>query len=139
MRLTTAAFAFRHLGIDFVRRYHRLQLDAEPTTFDTPVLFVANHGFGGIFDLNVFAIGAAVEQLELDRPVRVLTHQLAWTLRVGAFIEPLGARPASRDSAREAFGDGQHVVVLPGGDLDAFKSWEDPAYRCFFGDYYRHL
>jgi hypothetical protein len=44
---------------------------------------VANHGFGGIFDLNVFATGAAMEQMQLDRPVTILTHQLAWTMGMG--------------------------------------------------------
>jgi hypothetical protein len=66
--LNTAALAFRRLGIDFVRRYNRLDVDTEPSTFDCPVLFVANHGFGGLFDLNVFATGATLERLELDRP-----------------------------------------------------------------------
>lgn len=73
--LNTAALAFRRLGIDFVRRYDRLDVDTESSTFDGPVLFVANHGFGGIFDLNVFATGAALEQLELDRPLAILTHR----------------------------------------------------------------
>ncbi|MCV7420632.1 acyltransferase family protein [Mycobacterium yunnanensis] len=123
--LTTAAAAFRHLGVDFVRRYNRLDVQADPTTFDGPVLFVANHGFGGIFDLNVFALGAALDQLELDRPVTILTHQLAWTLGVGRFVEALGARPASQHSAEEAFDNGHHVVVFPGGDLDAMKTFED--------------
>ena len=121
----TAASAFRRLSIDFVRRYNRLDVVAEPATFDGPVLFVANHGFGGIFDLNVFAAGAALEQLELTRPVTILTHQLAWTLGVGRFVEALGAQPASRHSAEEAFDQGNHVAVFPGGDLDAMKSWED--------------
>ena len=123
--LTTAALAFRRLGIDFVRRYNRLDVDADASTFDGPVLFVANHGFGGIFDLNVFATGAALEQLELDRPLTILTHQLAWTVGVGRFIESLGARPAARSSAEEAFADGHNVLVFPGGDLDAAKSWQD--------------
>jgi hypothetical protein len=104
--LTTAAIAFRRLGIDFVRRYNRLDMDAEPTTFDSPVLFVANHGFGGIFDLNVFATGAALEQLQLERPLTILTHKLAWTVGVGRLIEPLGARPAAKRSAEEAFAHG---------------------------------
>lgn len=131
--LSTAAFALRDLGTDFVRRYHRLEIDAPSTALDTLVLFVANHGFGGIFDLNVFATGAALDQLHLDRPVTILTHQLAWTLGVGPLIEPLGARPASQHSADEAFGEGHHVLVFPGGDLDASKSWEDRNHIVFGG------
>ena len=120
-----AALAFRRLAIEFVRRYNRLEISTEPQTLTEPVLFVANHGFGGIFDLNVFAVGAAFEQLDLDRDVTILTHQLAWTLGVGPLIEPIGARPASRQSAEEAFGRGEHVAVFPGGDIDAAKSWDD--------------
>jgi 1-acyl-sn-glycerol-3-phosphate acyltransferase len=121
---TTALVAFRRLGIEFVRRYNRLDITAAAQELTDPVLFVANHGFGGIFDLNVFAVSAAFEHLELDRDVTILTHQLAWTLGVGRFIEPLGARPASPDSARDAFARGEHVAVFPGGDIDAAKSWE---------------
>lgn len=115
----------RQLGIEFVRRYHRLEIDSDAPELESPVLFVANHGFGGIFDLNVLAMGAALEQLKLTRPITILTHQLAWILKVGPLLEPLGARPASHESAREAYENGHHVVVLPGGDLDAAKAWED--------------
>jgi len=121
----TAIATLRKLGIDFVRRYHRLEIDSAVGVPDGPVLFVANHGFGGIFDLNVFSILAAFEDLELDRPVTMLTHQIAWTLQVGKLLEPFGARPASRDAAMEAFARGDHVLVLPGGDVDAFKAFED--------------
>lgn len=120
-----AAFAFRRLAIEFVRRYNRLEVTAESGAPGGPVLFVANHGFGGIFDLNVFAVGATFEELKLDRDVTILTHQVAWTLGVGRLIEPLGARPASTQSAQEAFGRGEHVAVFPGGDLDAAKAWEE--------------
>lgn len=123
--LKTALLAFRRLGTEFVRRYNRLDIDVEPATLDGPVLFVGNHGFAGIFDLNVFAASAALDEMELDRPLTILTHQLAWTLGVGRFIEPLGARPAAQESADEAFAAGHHVLVFPGGDLDAGKSWED--------------
>lgn len=121
--LEAALGAFRHGAVQFVRRYHRLQIDLEVTSLPKPVLFVANHGFGGIFDLNVMAATAALEDLKLDRPVTFLTHQLAWTLGVGPIIELLGARPASEESATEAFANGHHVMVFPGGDLDAGKSF----------------
>jgi len=123
--LDRALAAARGIAIDFVRRYHRLDVDLEVGSLSEPVLFVANHGFGGIFDLNVLAVGAALDDLELDRPVTILTHQSAWTLGLGPLIEHAGARPASPDSAREAFATGHHVVVFPGGDLDAFKSFAD--------------
>ncbi len=123
--LDKALAAFRRRAIDFVRRYNRLQIDLDTTTFTGPVLFVANHGFGGLFDLNVLAVCAALEDLQLDRPVTFLAHQLAWTLGVGPLIEHLGAQLASHDSAQRAFEEGHHVVVFPGGDLDAFKSWTD--------------
>src|SRR5450755_2762048 len=104
-----------------VRHYHRLDIALPPDRPDQPVLFVANHGFGGIFDLNVLATFAALEALQLTRPVTALTHQIAWTPQVGTLIEALGARPASRASALESFTRGEHVLVFPGGDLDGGK------------------
>jgi len=122
--IAVAMSAISSAAGDFVRRYHRLDIDAQIPAPRDPVLFVANHGFGGVVDLNVFAVRATLEALDLDRPVTILTHQLAWTLGVGRLLEPLGARPASRDSAAEAFADGQHVLVFPGGDKDAAKTFE---------------
>jgi 1-acyl-sn-glycerol-3-phosphate acyltransferase len=120
-----AVSALRKLGIDWVRRYHRLEIDGDLEVPEEPVLFVANHGFGGIFDLNVCAVLATFDVLELDLPVTMLTHQIAWTLGVGRLLEPYGARPASREAATDAFAAGHHVLVLPGGDLDAFKDFAD--------------
>lgn len=115
----------RTLGIQWVRRYHRLDTQGELTTPNQPVLFVANHGFGGIFDLNVLAAMSVFDQLQLDRPVTFLTHQIAWTLGIGPRLERHGARPASRTAATNAFAAGEHVLVFPGGDVDAFKSHAD--------------
>lgn len=124
--VATAVALIRKLGIDFIRRYNRLNIEgADQGMFDGPVLFVANHGFGGVFDLNVLAIVAALTEMGVEQEVVMLTHQSAWALKVGKLIEPLGARPASRESAEQAFASGSHVVVLPGGDLDAFKPWSD--------------
>lgn len=128
-----AAFALQRLCIEWVRRCHRLDLTGDLTAPEAPVLFVANHGFGGVFDLNVFAVLAAFDTMALDRPVTILTHQLAWTLKVGRLLEPLGARPASRTTALKAVAEGHHVLALPGGDLDAFKDHRD-RHRIVFGE-----
>ena len=124
--------SLKGFGIGVVRRWHRWEVDGALEPPEEQVLFVANHGFGGITDLNVFAALAAFDEMGLDREVTALVHQLAWTLRVGPLIEPLGARPASRESAMEAFARGDHVLVLPGGDLEAFKPFPD-RHRIVFG------
>ncbi|MCW1957050.1 MAG: glycerol acyltransferase, partial [Mycobacterium sp.] len=71
--IESALNSIRHRVIEFVRRYHRLQVDVEVGALDHPVLFVANHGFGGVVDLNVMAVGAALEDIAVDRPVTFLT------------------------------------------------------------------
>lgn len=38
--LDSALSAFRHRATEFVRRYHRLDIDREVGSLDTPVLFV---------------------------------------------------------------------------------------------------
>ncbi len=122
--LVRALTSVHRLGIEAVRSYHRLDVTLPPDRLeDRPHLFVANHGFGTIFDLNVFATFAALDRLGLSRPVTALTHEIAWTLRVGTLLETLGARPASRAAALDAFARGEHVLVFPGGDLDGGKSF----------------
>ena len=87
-----------------IRRYHRLTIDIEAPTPHSPVLFVANHGFGSVFDLNVYATLAALDRLELDRPVTALVHQLGWRIGLGPAFEFFGGLPASPASLRKALG-----------------------------------
>lgn len=112
-------------GGDVVARWTRLEYHVPETLPEPPALIVANHGFGGIFDLNAFVLATLANRLcpPENRSVTILTHQLAWTLGVGYLLEPAGFRPAGRDAATEALAAGQYVIVLPGGDLDASKSF----------------
>jgi 1-acyl-sn-glycerol-3-phosphate acyltransferase len=121
--LGRAVHGLRRIASGAVRRYNRLEVIVDAPLPDEPALLVANHGFGGILDLNVFAIFAALDELGVDREVISLTHHMAWLMRVGPIIEAAGARPANRESAVAAFAAGHHVLVLPGGDLDAGKPW----------------
>lgn len=110
---------------EYLRRYHRWTISGDLTKPARPSLFVSHHGYGSAFDLNVFAAIAALDELKLDEPVVVLAHELAWRIGLGRIIEPFGVRRASRESALEAFSQGQHVVVMPGGDVDGFKPHRD--------------
>jgi 1-acyl-sn-glycerol-3-phosphate acyltransferase len=124
--LVGAVRAARRAGIAFLRRYHRLEITTTNRIPEGgPVLFVTNHGFGGAADLNVLAALAALEQCELTREVTILCHQIAWTLGLGKIVEAGGAQPATHHSATEAFKLGHHVLVAPGGDIEAAKSFAD--------------
>jgi 1-acyl-sn-glycerol-3-phosphate acyltransferase len=114
---------FVGLGEVFAR-WTRLEVEGPDRLPDPPALLVGNHGFGGIFDLNGFAIATMIERRRpANAQFTVLVHQLAWTLGFGQYLEPAGCRPASKDAAREALEDGHYVLVMPGGDLDGFKSF----------------
>lgn len=105
-------------------RWTRLDYDGPDVLPPGPALIVANHGFGGIFDLNAFTIAALADRLRPDGgQVTVLTHQLAWTLGVGRLLEPAGFRPAGKEAASGGLAAGHHVLVMPGGDLDAAKDF----------------
>lgn len=131
--LEAAVRGLRRGVVGVVRRYHRLEVIVDEPLPDQPALLVANHGFGGIVDLNVFAIYGALDEAGVDRPVTPLVHRLAWLTGVGPIVEAAGGRPASRESALTAFAEGNHVLVLPGGDLDAGKSWSKRNYIVFGG------
>ncbi|MBY4212559.1 1-acyl-sn-glycerol-3-phosphate acyltransferase [Rhodococcus fascians] len=115
----------RTIGVEAVRRYNRLVVTVAQPLPDRPVLFVANHGFGGIVDLNLLAFAAAYDDMGSTRELTALTHQMVWSLRVGGLVEPFGARPANRREALGAFRAGGNVLVFPGGDTDALKSWTE--------------
>lgn len=109
-----------------VAAYTRLEIREAPADIcPPPALVVANHGFGGLFDLNVFALAETFRRLGVptDEPAVFLTHQLAWTMGVGPLLEPAGFLPAGRDSAERGFAAGRYVIVLPGGDVEAAKPW----------------
>ena len=109
----------------YLRVYHRHEVRIDAPVPDRPVLFVCNHGFGGVIDLNVGAFVAARQAAGVTRPTTAMVHQIAWTLGAGPLVERLGGTPGSREAANNAFEAGHNVLVFPGGDVDAGKSWRD--------------
>lgn len=119
-----AARGIRSAAALWLRQWHRWTLDLHHQLPAEPTLLVANHGFGGIFDLNAAAAMVCADLVN-HRPTTILVHEVAWTLKVGPVIERFGAVPARRDAAREALAAGRNVLVFPGGDEDAFKAHRD--------------
>lgn len=112
--------------------YHRLGVAVQEPVPDEPTLFVTNHGFGGSSDIHVYSAVAIIEQLT-DKPVRILAHKVLWDVGLGPVIESLGAVQASHEAAHQAFAEGYHILVLPGGDLDAVKPWNERNSMSFHG------
>lgn len=116
---------FKRAGIQWVRNYHRLEVRGDLPKLGGPTMFVTNHGFGGITDLNAFAVWAVEQDLKLDRPLVALGHGMAWKVGGGEFFEGFGGVPASSHAAEDAFADGCHVLVIPGGDIEAAKTFSE--------------
>jgi 1-acyl-sn-glycerol-3-phosphate acyltransferase len=108
-----------------VARWTRLEYEGPERLPDPPALLVANHGFGGVVDLNAFVIAALAERLVRRDDVQftILAHKMAWTFGLGPLLEPAGVRVASWESALRGLSEGHYVLVMPGGDLDAMKSF----------------
>jgi 1-acyl-sn-glycerol-3-phosphate acyltransferase len=111
------------VSVAVAKRYHRMDVDLREAVPDEPVLFVANHGYGGAFDLNVLAFAAMYRLTGQSRRVSLLTHQIAWSVGLGPVVETFDAVPASHRHALEALAAGRHALVFPGGDIDGFKTW----------------
>lgn len=89
-----------------------------------PSLLVGNHS-GGLLAPDGFVFGCALAQRSgADALPYFLAHEVV--MRMPGFNEllaPLGAICAGRDGALRVFGRGRSVLVFPGGDLDAFRSF----------------
>lgn len=126
--ITGAGLAIRKAmmaAAQVVAAYTRLEFEAPEEIVPPPALVVANHGFGGIFDLNVFALAETFRQMgyDADNPAIMLTHEMAWKTGVGKYLEQGGFVRANRTNALAGLGCGRYVFVLPGGDVDASKTW----------------
>ncbi|UXA18097.1 1-acyl-sn-glycerol-3-phosphate acyltransferase [Mycobacterium sp. SMC-4] len=123
----------------YLRVYHRHEIHIDAAVPDRPVLFVCNHGFGGVIDLNVGAFVAARQAAGITRPTTAMVHQIAWTLGAGALVERVGGTPGSRAAADAAIEAGHNVLVFPGGDVDAGKAWRERNTIKFHGSGFARL
>lgn len=111
----------------FGRHYFRLELDGvENLPAQGGALLVGNHN-GGLVPLEpFFTLVAAWDRFGPARAVYSLAHDFLFDdPMLRRYAGKVGALRAGRDGARRALDAGNLVLVYPGGDLDAFRTFRN--------------
>lgn len=115
-------------GFELLNRYYlRLEVSGSEHIQRLPTLYVGNHS-GGVMGPDLSCTLATLwRQLGADYPLYMMAHDFAMRtiVPVGRAIQALGAMRAHPESAALAFAKGASVLVYPGGELDAFRSFRD--------------
>ncbi len=114
------------------RRYFRLKVEGLETLPPPPVLLVSNHS-GGTTVLDAWGLGVAwYRHFGLARPLRAMGHELIFATRAtGRYFSSLGVLNGDPRTGLAALSSGSDLLVMPGGDLDAWRPWRD-RYRVGF-------
>lgn len=107
------------------RSYLSLRVEGVEHLHQRQALFVGNHN-GGIMGPDLLCtLSVLWRQLGHETPLHALAHDFAMhrVVPLGRLLQRLGAIRANPDNARRALRAGSHVLVYPGGDLDAFRSF----------------
>lgn len=129
--IAQAARAFHLLG----KLYFRYEIrSVENVPAEGPALLVGNHN-GGLLPMDSFLlIPALVDHFGPEREAYGLGHDVVYDDELlRKYMRRLGALRAGHDSARHVFDRGGLVVVYPGSDLDAFRSYRDRHKICLGG------
>jgi 1-acyl-sn-glycerol-3-phosphate acyltransferase len=113
--------------------WYRLEAEGLARVPDGPALFVINHESGITF-LELFGWGAHYYRARgYGDPVYGLGHDAMFRIPgVGGLLSRMGGVRASHANADEVFRRGHKIVVAPGGNLEAFRSFGERA-RIKFG------
>jgi 1-acyl-sn-glycerol-3-phosphate acyltransferase len=107
----------------YMQYYVRLRAEGLERLGAEPTLHVANHN-GGIFGPDLLAtLGSLWHALGPTSPLYALAHDFAMKqlTPLGRCLQRFGALRASPENARRALAQGAHVLVYPGGDLEAYR------------------
>ena len=109
------------------RYYYRLRVEGvENIPASGPVLLVGNHN-GGLLPSEGFFTGLAIhDHFGAQRAMYSLVHDFVFEDPLfRKYAARLGMLRADHESAKQAFAAGACVIVYPGSDLDAFRSFRD--------------
>ena len=100
-------------------------LGTEHVPKDGPVLLAGNHS-AGLMPLDALFAMNELRESGMETPVHPLVHDFAYTApRVAGSARRLGILRAKRENALAALRAGRHVLVYPGGDEDAFRTFSE--------------
>jgi len=111
----------------FSRHYFKTSIDGvDSVPKEGGALIVGNHS-AGLMPLDaLFAMNEIRDAGGEDRIVHPLVHDFAYVSKVAARnSRKMGILRAKRESALPALADGRLVLVYPGGDQDAFRTFAD--------------
>lgn len=105
-------------------RYFRVEVDGWDRVPDEPCLVVGIHS-GGALTMDAWTLVFGWnEHFGYERILHGTAHDvLMATPGLGTFFRANGVIPASRAGVTAALADGRDVVVWPGGEEDAMRSW----------------
>lgn len=91
-----------------------------------PVLVIGNHS-GLYFMPDVFVTARALaERRGVDAPFHVAAYDLLFAVPLlGDLLRRFGAVPADMRTSEQELRDGELVLVYPGGDWEACRSWTE--------------
>ncbi len=92
-----------------------------------PTLVVANHS-GGKIPIDTFLFAASwCDHYDFQRPLYALAHEVLtrYVPVIRDSLRRLGAVKASWDNARLLLGSGNALLVLPGGDYETYRPYQD--------------
>ncbi len=104
-----------------LRVYHRIETTGQENLPNSGALIVGNHS-GGIIAMDAPIIALSYwEKFGIERPLRVLAHDVLMAGPIGSAMESVGFLQASRDNALAALRAGGATIVFPGGDYDVYR------------------
>lgn len=104
------------------RLWHRLEVRGLDNLPEGPSLVVGNHNAGTMF-LEALGFGARAHRERGELWCSLAHDALMAAPVVGPLLSRLGAVRARHDAAHRALASGRKVLVFPGGNAEAFRSY----------------
>lgn len=105
--------------------YFRLEIDGWKRFPDQPGLFIGIHS-GGPLTMDAWTVALAWwRHFEGERTIHGTAHDVLMSSPgLGRYFRRMGTISPSRENIGAAFAKGDDVILWPGGEVDAYRSWD---------------